>query len=45
MEKKRIAINGFWSNWSNIFSSSLENDNLEIVAVNDLADMIRWPIF
>ncbi len=39
MEKKRIAINGFGRIGRIFFRQALENDNLEIVAVNDLADI------
>jgi len=39
MEKKRIAINGFGRIGRIFFRQALKNDNLEIVAVNDLADI------
>ncbi|HOM33304.1 MAG TPA: glyceraldehyde 3-phosphate dehydrogenase NAD-binding domain-containing protein [Candidatus Paceibacterota bacterium] len=39
MEKKRIAINGFGRIGRIFFRQAFENDNLEIVAVNDLADI------
>ncbi len=39
MGKKRIAINGFGRIGRIFFRQALENDNLEIVAVNDLADI------
>jgi len=39
MGKKRIAINGFGRIGRIFFRQAFENDNLEIVAVNDLADI------
>ena len=38
MAKKRIAINGFGRIGRLTFRNLLKNDNVEVVAINDLTD-------
>ena len=42
--KKKIAINGFGRIGRAVFKIALENDALEIVAINDLTDAGNQPM-
>ena len=48
MSKKRIAINGFGRIGRLTFRNLFENDNVEVVAINDLTDnatlahLLKW---